>query len=310
MYLGQRELAQAWFEGGLQMAREARDDALQARMLASVGALAVAGGDYPEARRWLEEALRQCKRVGDKTNAAKAHNNLGIALSSMGDNAGAREHLLAALALHRQSKRQVDLANGMLSLAELEQAAGDSAQAQGLFESSLDIFTSLGDDWSAAYARDGLGRCALDHGDIAGARRHFEAALDVLRRRGDKGAIADQLDYLAHVALLERQHDEAARLADESLALRLELENPAWLAVSMETHAAVNVGRDPERSARLLGAMAALQEQAKARPTAMRERRQQVLQGALIRRLGEQTFERLRAEGAQADPAALARGGR
>jgi non-specific serine/threonine protein kinase len=310
MYLGLRELAQGWFERGLAMARAAADGALLARMLASLGALAVAGGNYPEARRWLEEALQQCRRVGDKTNAAKAHNNLGIALSSMGDNAGAREHLLAALALHRESRRQVDLANGMLSLAELEQAAGASEEAQGLFASSLDIFASLGDDWSAAYARDGLGRCALDHGDIAAARRHFKAALDALRRRGDKGAIADQLDYLAHVALLERQHDEAARLADESLALRLELNNPAWLAVSMETHAAVNVGRDPERSARLLGAMAALQEQAQARPTAMRERRQQVLQGALTRRLGEQAFERLRAEGARADPAALARGGR
>lgn len=310
MYLGLRELAQGWFERGLKIARDTGSDALQARMLASLGALAVASGNYPEARRWLEEALQQCERVGDKTNAAKAHNNLGIALSSMGDNAGAREHLLAALALHRESRRQVDLANGMLSLAELEQAAGASDEAQGLFASSLDIFASLGDDWSAAYARDGLGRCALDHGDIAGARRHFEAALDVLRRRGDKGAIADQLDYLAHVALLERQHDEAARLADESLALRLELKNPAWLAVSMETHAAVNVGRDPERSARLLGAMAALQDQAQARPTAMRERRQQVLQRALTRRLGEQAFERLRAEGARADPEALARGGR
>ena len=310
MYLGLRELAQGWFERGLKIARHTGSDALQARMLASLGALAVAGGNYAQARRWLEEALRQCERVGDKTNAAKAHNNLGIALSSMGDNAGAREHLLAALALHRESRRQVDLANGMLSLAELEQAAGASDEAQGLFASSLDIFASLGDDWSAAYARDGLGRCALDQGDVAGARRHFEAALDVLRRRGDKGAIADQLDYLAHVALLERQHDEAARLADESLALRLELKNPAWLAVSMETHAAVNVGRDPERSARLLGAMAALQDQAQARPTAMRARRQQVLQGALTRRLGEQAFARLRAEGARADPETLARGGR
>jgi predicted ATPase len=314
MYLGLRDLARGWFERGLQMARdmtqERASDALQARMLASLGALAVAGGDYPEARRWLEQALEQCARVGDKTNAAKAHNNLGIALSSMGDQAGAREHLLAALALHRASNRQVDLANGLLSLAELEQAAGASAEARGLFESSLGIFASLGDEWSAAYARDGLGRCALDHGDVAGARRHFEAALDVLRSRGDKGAIADQLDYLAHVALLERQHDEAARLADESLALRLELKNPAWLAVSMETHAAVNVGRDPERSARLLGAMAALQDQARATPTAMRERRQQVLRGALKRRLGEDSFERLQAEGARLDPALLARGGR
>ena len=314
MYLGLRDLARGWFERGLQMAREMTQerasDALQARMLASLGALAVAGGDYPQARRWLEQALEQCARVGDQTNAAKAHNNLGIALSSMGDHDGAREHLLAALALHRASNRQVDLANGLLSLAELEQAAGASTEAQGLFESSLGIFASLGDEWSAAYARDGLGRCALDHGDVAGARRHFEAALDVLRSRGDKGAIADQLDYLAHVALLERQHDEAARLADESLALRLELKNPAWLAVSMETHAAVNVGRDPERSARLLGAMTALQDQARATPTAMRERRQQVLRGALKRRLGEDTFERLQAEGARLDPGLLARGGR
>ena len=310
MYLGLRELAQGWFEQGLQIARQAGSEALQARMLASLGALAVAGGDYPQARRWLEEALAQCERVGDQANAAKAHNNLGIALSSMGDNAGAREHLLAALALHRVSNRQVDLANGLMSLAELEQAAGASAEAQGLFESSLGIFSSLGDDWSAAYAQDGLGRCALDHGDLAGARRHFEQALAVLRRRGDKGAIADQLDYLAHVALMERQHDEAVRLADESLALRLELKNPAWLAVSMETHAALHVGRDPERSARLLGAMAALQDQARAMPTAMRERRQQVLRSALSRRLGDAQFERLRAEGARQDPALLARAGR
>jgi serine/threonine-protein kinase PknK len=308
MYLGLRELARGWYEQGLQMARDAGDTALEARLLGNLGALAVSGGEFPLARPWLEQSLALCLRLGDQASAAKAHNNLGITLSNMGDVPAAREHLLAALVLHRATNRPVDLANGLLSLGELEQAAGASSTAQGLFESSLNIFASLGDDWSAAYARDGLGRCALDSGDLAAARSHFEQALAVLRRRGDKGAIADQLDYLAEVAMLGRQPEQAARLAEESLALRLDLANPAWLAVSMETHAALCVHSAPERSARLLGAMTALQDAAQATPTAMRQKRQRALRTTLIARLGAQEFERLRAEGAVADPALLARG--
>ena len=307
MYLGRQELARDWFERGLQMARDAGRGALEGGLLGGLGSLAVARGELQVARQCFERSLELASQLRDRTGEAYAHNNLGIVLASMGEVAPAREHLNAALAFHRTANSQRDVANGLMSLGELEQADGQPGPARALFESSLNIFSALGDDWSAAYARDGLGKCALDSGDLAGARRHFEQALDVLRRLQDKGAVADQLDYLAQVSMLEQKFDSAARLADESLALRLELNNPASLASSMETYAALHAAEQPERSARLLGAMAALQDNTQATLPASRQARQQALCQALRARLGPQAFEQLRAEGARQDPALLAR---
>ncbi|NRF65533.1 protein kinase [Aquincola sp. S2] len=307
MFLGRHALARTWFERGLPLAHAAGDRALEGRLLGGLGSVAVLSGELPAARQRFAEALEVCTELGDLAGRAKAHNNLGMVLNDMGDIAGARQHLVAALDFHRASKRPVDLANGLLSLAELEQRHGEGAQAQALFESSLNIFSSLGDHWSAAYARDGLGRCALASGDLGQARRHFEQALTVLRQAGDKGAIADQLDHLAHVALQEGQRDSAMRHADESLALRLELNNPAALAASLQTQAALHAHAAPERSARLLGAMDALQQAAQAVPSVARAQRLRVLCEQLEQRLGAQALAQLRAAGAGEDPVLLAR---
>ncbi|WP_284619547.1 protein kinase domain-containing protein [Aquabacterium humicola] len=307
MFLGRHALARAWFERGLPLARAAGERALEARLLGGLGSVATLRGELPTARRCFADALALCSVLGDLAERAKAHNNLGMVLNDMGDVAGAREHLTAALQLHRASKRPVDLANGLLSLAELEQADGQAAQAQPLFESSLNLFASLGDEWSAAYARDGLGRCALRAGDLDTARAHFEQALAALRRAGDQGAIADQLDHLAQVALLEARPESAARHAREGLALRLALDNPAAVAASLQTCAALHAPTDPVRGARLLGAMDVLQRAAQAVPNAVRMQRLSALCAQLAGRLGDETFARLRADGAREDPLVLAR---
>jgi tetratricopeptide (TPR) repeat protein len=306
MYLGRQDLALTWLEWGLRIAREAGQGVLEAGLLGGLGSLATARGELPVARQHYEASLALCRRLGDSHGEANAHNNLGIVLGELGEIAAARVHLEAALELHRATHSRTALANGLMSLAELEQLAEQPDRAQALLESSLDIFVSQGDDWSAAYARDGLGKCALDRGDLAAARQHFEQALGVLRGLGDKGAIADQLDYLAQVARQEGRQADALRLVAESLALRLALNNARALSASFQTLAELQAVDQPERAARLFGAMQAQQARSGAARNASRRQREQALLEKLTLRLGATAFERLASEGAAADPAGVA----
>ena len=308
VYLGRQELARQWFEHGLAVARETHQPAHEANLLGGLGSLLVARGEMLAAKPLFERSLQLYAQLQDTTGLAKAQHNLGTVCANLGDNAVARHHLTEALTLHRASSNQNYVANGLMSLGELEYADGNTDQAQALYQSSLDMLSSMGDDWSAAYARYGLGRCALDAGNLGSARNQFQLALQVVRRLGDKASIADQLDSLATVALLEGQREQASQLAEESLTLRLGLNNPALLAASLETYAALHADQQPEHSARLLGAVSKLLDSATSSVPPARQARQRALCQSLQQRLGTAAFEQLWAEGADQDPAELARG--
>ncbi len=309
VYFGRHDLARQWFDRGLEVSRETAQPALEADLLGGLGALQVARGELQAARQCFERALQLCTALQDPIGQGKAHNNLGVVCGNLGDHAAARRHLQAALALHRASDHQSNQANCLMSLADLEYADGQAEVARPLYQSSLNLLSSLGDEWAAAYARDGLGRCAFDAGDLATARAQFEQALQVLRRLGDKAAMADQLNSLALVALQQGDPAQARQLADEALSLRLALDNRAALAASLETHAELHAEHDPARSAKLLGAVSRLLDNAQASVPAARRARQRALGHALQQRLGSAAFEQLWAEGARQDPVRLAREG-
>ena len=313
-HLGRLDLAQHWFERGLQMARDKGQGRLEGALMGDLGSVAWARGELRAAQRWFEQSRDLCLQLRERTEAGYAQNNLAMVLKDLGRIDEARVQLCAALEAIDSQDATRDSGVGRMSLAELELDSGEYARAAALFQQALDIMNTLDDRWNGAYARGGLGRAALCLGDWVGAERHLLQSLSVLRRLDDKAAIADLLDHLALLAWHQGQREPAWALARESLLLRLTLDNRLELAASMETQAVLRsvdgpvagAQADPDQATKLLGCASALRAHIGAPWPVWRAQLLGRLRTQLEARLGAAAFEGRFSEGALADALALA----
>jgi predicted ATPase len=313
-HLGRLDLAQSWFERGLQMARDKGQGRLEGALMGDLGSVACARGELRAAQRWFEQSRDLCLQLRERTEAGYAQNNLALVLKDMGRIEEARVQLGAALEAIHSPDATRDSGVGRMSLAELELDSGEYARAAALFQQALDIMITLDDRWNGARARGGLGKAALCLGDWVGAERHLLQSLSVLRRLDDKAAIADLLDHLALLAWRQGQREPARALARESLLLRLTLDNRLALAASLETQAVLrgadgtvaDAQADPGQAAKLLGCAAGLRGQIGASLPVWRGQLLGSLRTQLEARLGTAAFEGRCIEGASADALALA----
>jgi non-specific serine/threonine protein kinase len=199
LYLGNRELAHSRFARGLELARAAGDEAMQARFLSLLGEHAIRTGASDEALSWYEQALSLSRRVGQRAIEVKALNDIGEIHSERGDAERARRFYEEATVILRAMGDETGAAVVGMNVAGLHFGQGQHAQASGLYQASLDTFERLGDEWNASYARAGLGRCAAAAGSTATARQLYRQALEVLRRLGDREYEAEVSGWLAQL---------------------------------------------------------------------------------------------------------------
>ena len=176
---------------------------------------------------------------------------------------------------------------------------GDAMQATALLEERLQIAREQGDAEGIAWAQNSLGAVAVRREDVATATALLEVGLASFREQKLRSGIAWSLNHLGHVAQLQGDYVRAAALHRESLplfhenmqkgvgwaleslgeaalaqgdlaaaithftaSLRIfrDLGDPAivWSLAGLGSVAALD--EEPERAARLWGAVAALRE--------------------------------------------------
>ncbi|MDQ3930113.1 MAG: tetratricopeptide repeat protein, partial [Chloroflexota bacterium] len=109
-----------------------------------------------------------------------------------------------------------------------------------------------------------LGDLARIENDYARARVHYEKALELIRPTGNSFELPALLHNLGYVAVAEGKIEEAQRLFEESLTQHLAMDNKMGIAETLAGFAAVAARRgEPERAARLFGAVDAMWEAAK-----------------------------------------------
>jgi predicted ATPase/DNA-binding CsgD family transcriptional regulator len=144
--------------------------------------------------------------------------------------------------------------------------AHDSGDAPGLAELAYaaagPLFRQI-----AAPAWEAAALCALGdtrhwHGDVDGAADHLDRGLALYRREGQVWGMTMALCLRGHVALSQRNLPLAARLFLESLAMERNLGNECFALGATAGLAGIAWLRgQPERAARLLGAIAEVQQQ-------------------------------------------------
>jgi hypothetical protein len=143
----------------------------------------------------------------------------------------------------------------------------DAATATSFGQQSLAVARESGDDWLAAWALHLLGLAAYIADDFEAARRFYEDSLTIRRRLGFQEGISLTQSLLGLVAYREGAYASARTHLVEALEAQREF-NAMTMTVSYIANVAalaVRLGQ-PERGARLSGAMRTLSENLRMRP--------------------------------------------
>jgi tetratricopeptide (TPR) repeat protein len=186
--------------------------------------------------------------------------NLGRVARLRGDYAGSRKLVQESLALFREQQIMWGVVWTLISLGDVALDQGDTAQALQPLQEALALTESLGDTYGNMWARCLQGRLAHLQGDLERAAILLEESLAWLRNWRSP-SIFEVLNDLGRVALDQGDTDRAAALFGESLKLSWEPESEIGIALSLVGLAGV-AGKwgQPERAARLLGAVATIRE--------------------------------------------------
>jgi predicted ATPase/DNA-binding CsgD family transcriptional regulator len=215
-------------------------------------------GHLAEGRRWLDGAFGL---PGEVSPAVRAAAQLGAAYFAhySGDDAQAVPLLEAALPLARTGGVAWLAPMVLEHLGTVAEDRGDYERAQPLFEAAAAEFAQLGLEPLLALARYHLGIVAFGRGDAAGATTLLEATAAQQRALGDIVRLASTLEVLGLVAAVRGQAERAAGSYAEALALFTEVGTPEGFVKALAGVAALAMARrEPDRTARLLGASAAV----------------------------------------------------
>jgi predicted ATPase/DNA-binding SARP family transcriptional activator len=179
-------------------------------------------GDAEAAQRLYEESLLIQRERNDRQGIGFALNNLGLLAHEQGDHETARALCEQSLALFRELKDNHAAALSLHNLAEVARYQGDRVTARRLGEESLALRRELvpEDRRCISASFNSLGGLALEEGDLEAARSLYARSLVMRRELGEKRGIAECLGGLARVAARLRQPERAARLFGAVAALR------------------------------------------------------------------------------------------
>ncbi|MCA9877439.1 MAG: tetratricopeptide repeat protein, partial [Thermomicrobiales bacterium] len=178
---------------------------------------------------------------------------------------------------------------------------GEDDLAAALLAESVDLGRQLGEDGGAiATALDNLGTIARRRGDLDRAQALYEEALATSRAARLGWHTAENTSHLAGIAADRGDWARAAALYSESLNLmETQADDTRALAGILAGMAVViAAGGDPQRAARLCGAIAALHEEAGLQPSPVGRFDLQRAEAVVSQRLDATVIQALRQQGA------------
>jgi predicted ATPase/DNA-binding CsgD family transcriptional regulator/transcriptional regulator with XRE-family HTH domain len=245
-------------------------------------------GHFSEGRRWLARALAAAPAPSEAR--MRALHGAGWLAHFQRDSATARTLLEESLAIAEQRRDRWWQAWVLHVLGRVAYFEYDAVAARELGERSLAIAQEVGDRWLLAWPLHLLGLAAYIADDYSVAQDYYDQSLAIRRELGHLDGIVI-LSYLKGI-VSERSGNLPLALAQYQEALQVARElNSAWLLSSVLAHfVSVAAGHDPERAARIVGAVTLMSESAHTVPIPITE--ELFSQGVQLARqkLGESAF--------------------
>ena len=255
-------------------------------------------GHFADGRGWLERLLSKpdaAMSPGVRVQALLALGGLG---SMQGDRESGHRAYREAVSLARALRDPQLLAWSLLDLAYLPMMAKDYGRAEALLEEGLASAEEAGGGVLASEVRAALGLLAYFRGDLATAHAAFREAVATQRRLGADRFLAMNVGRLGDVEVELGELDAAEEHYREALAKVAEAGNVVVTATMLVYLAWLESRRSAhERAARLLGAASRIRDDVGGGPTRDSIPVWPEAEDEARRALGDETFERIRAEG-------------
>lgn len=221
-WCGHQREGRMWLERALEY--DSLSDAARAKALDEAGGLAWMQGDYAQARELAERSLTLWRMLGNTVGIIEALNTLGLVAESLGD-------LDQAIVVHRQGlalRRELDnprrmaIALGNLGDVELYYQPAALEQAIAHFKESLSIYQSLADQRGSADMLVSLADAALFQNDYERAAAQFRQSLILYGQiaNANRNRILRCLERLPVALAMLGQPERGARLLGAVARLR------------------------------------------------------------------------------------------
>ncbi len=172
------------FEAALELARAAKDVALEGRLLLYLGIVERLKGQRGNAQKRFARALLLLRSFGDRRMEGRALSNYAVLLHELGQENEALDAYNEALEIHREVKDRRYEGVTLANLGVQQQALGLLKQARANYQAALTIHRELGNRRSEGISHINLGDLSRDLGQPGQALAHYESALKLLREAG------------------------------------------------------------------------------------------------------------------------------
>ncbi|MEV6594775.1 AfsR/SARP family transcriptional regulator [Streptomyces acidicola] len=196
----------------LDAARDAHDQAGQARSLDDVGVVLTMMGRFAEAIDHLQQATALHRELGDTVGRSQALRDLGTTYLRLGRPDKATEYIRRSLALDRTHGNARGEGLALAKLGDAHQRLGRFDEAIDHLEQALTVLRADSDRWGEGITLDILGTVHHRLHRHNSAIEHYHQALDALRDIGNRWDEAHTLSHLGD-ALLTTGDPEAAQIA-------------------------------------------------------------------------------------------------
>ena len=215
------------------------------------------------ARRLGEEAVSLARDEGDKVSLAAVLHAQGMVNLEQGELSAALAEFEESATLSREMGDRWRLLINLRFLSYIARFQANYTHARRLIEETLALARELGNRFEMALALDLAGWIAEANGDYRHASEQYAAGLELFRDLGHIHDIGRIRLRQANLSQLQGDYDHSAELLEEGLLLLRNTGDSLEIARCLSGFAAVASARHmPMRSARLLGAASAIDENA------------------------------------------------
>ena len=158
--------------------------------LCALGAVSLAGGNYPQALNWFEQAETEARRGDEPADIAYALYGLGRTCTRLGDFTGAAPRLRSSLEIRKRIGDKEGQAISLLAVAENTLHLGQPRRALDEAKEAAFHLSLLSPSGTVGDAERLLGDILLAQRKQNEARRHLQTALDRHQKHGDPTAMA------------------------------------------------------------------------------------------------------------------------
>ena len=231
---------------------ERESASLRVRVLQATANIVQRQGDYDRAEVLAQQSLALCRELGDIRGIVTSLFLLQEVAYTKGKTVEALALLEESVRLMRQIGEPGEVATALFNLAEQVSIQGEYARGQSLFEEALVLFRKAGNElwvggtlvWSAFY----LWWSAS--GDAATVRQRLQQGQALISKVGDRNWSAHSSAVAALITLSEGETARAYDLAQESLAIYLEMDYRRYIAVMLYVLGRVAAQQSDLRAAR------------------------------------------------------------